>query len=64
MKVSSFAGKPAEASMLVNAPGLITAYNAESFRGDHLSRILEEAQTIVNDAIAPPAPSATDIKEK
>ena len=31
---------------------------AESFRGtDHLRRILEEAQTIVNDAIAPAAPS-------
>ena len=38
---------------------------AESFRGaDHLRRILEEAQTIVNDAIAPAAPSTTDLKEK
>ena len=33
---------------------------AESFQGaDHLRRILEEAQTIVNDAIAPAAPSTT-----
>ena len=32
---------------------------AESFRGEeHLSRILEEAQKIVNDAIAPAALSA------
>jgi phosphoglucomutase len=31
---------------------------AESFRGEeHLRHILEEAQTIVNDAIAPAAPS-------
>jgi phosphoglucomutase len=38
---------------------------AESFRGeDHLRRILVEAQTIVNDAIAPAAPSTTDLKEK
>ena len=38
---------------------------AESFRGaDHLRRILEEAQTIVNDAIAPAAPATTDLKEK
>ena len=38
---------------------------AESFQGaDHLRRILEEAQTIVNDAIAPAAPSTTDFKEK
>jgi phosphoglucomutase len=38
---------------------------AESFRGaDHLRRILEEAQTIVNDAIAPAAPSTTDLKEE
>jgi phosphoglucomutase len=38
---------------------------AESFRGaDHLRRILEEAQTIVNDAIAPAAPPTTDLKEK
>jgi hypothetical protein len=68
MKVSPFAGKPAEPSMLVNVPKLITAYYtesrdssgleqiykiyAESFRGeDHLSRILEEAQTIVTDAL-------------
>jgi phosphoglucomutase len=37
---------------------------AESFRGaDHLRRILEEAQTIVNDAIAPDAPPRTDLKE-
>ena len=39
---------------------------AESFRGaDHLHRILEEAQTIVNDALAaapqqPEMPSKTD----
>jgi len=43
---------------------------AESFRGaDHLRRILEEAQTIVNDALAaspqqPRIPSKTNIKEK
>jgi phosphoglucomutase len=38
---------------------------AESFRGaDHLRRILEEAQTIVNDAIAPAALPKTDLKEK
>jgi phosphoglucomutase len=38
---------------------------AESFSGeDHLRRILVEAQTIVNDAIAPAAPSTTDLKEK
>ena len=38
---------------------------AESFRGeDHLRRILEEAQTIVNDAIARAAPSKIDLKEK
>ena len=29
MKVSPCAGKPAEASMLVNVPGLITAYYTE-----------------------------------
>lgn len=68
MKVSPFAGKTAEPSMLVNVPKLITAYYTESpdpsvleqiykiyaegFRGeDHLSRILEEAQTIVTDAL-------------
>ena len=38
---------------------------AESFHGkDHLKRILEEAQTIVNDAIAPAALSTTDLKGK
>ena len=38
---------------------------AESFRGaEHVRQILEEAQTIVNDAIAPAAPSTTDLKEK
>jgi len=38
---------------------------AESFSGeDHLRRILVEGQTIVNDAIAPAAPSTTDLKEK
>jgi phosphoglucomutase len=38
---------------------------AESFRGaDHLRRILEEAQTIVSDAIAPAAQSPTDLKGK
>jgi phosphoglucomutase len=42
---------------------------AESFRGaDHLRRILEEAQTIVNDALAaapqqPEIPSKTNLKE-
>ena len=94
MKVSPCAGKPAEASMLVNVPRLVTAYYtvlthapgngapigglkvvaesgwfaarpsgteniykiyAKSFRGaDHLRRILEEAQTIVSDALAAP----------
>ena len=29
MEVSPYAGKPAEASMLVNAPGLVTAYYTE-----------------------------------
>ena len=29
MKVSPFAGRPAEASMLVNVPKLITAYYTE-----------------------------------
>jgi phosphoglucomutase len=43
---------------------------AESFRGaDHLHRILEEAQTIVNDALAaspqqPGISSKTNMKEK
>ncbi|MFA6920460.1 MAG: phosphoglucomutase (alpha-D-glucose-1,6-bisphosphate-dependent) [Gallionella sp.] len=38
---------------------------AESFRGEeHLRHILEEAQTIVNNAIAPAAPPATNIEEK
>jgi len=38
---------------------------AESFCGaDHLRRILEEAQTIVNDAIAPAALSTTDLQAK
>jgi phosphoglucomutase len=38
---------------------------AESFRGaEHVRHILEEAQTIVNDAIAPAAPSKSDLKEK
>ena len=38
---------------------------AESFRGeDHLHCILEEAQEIVNDAIAPAAPSITDPQGK
>jgi phosphoglucomutase len=38
---------------------------AESFRrADHLRRILEEAQTIVSDAIAPVAQSSTDLKDK
>jgi hypothetical protein len=60
MKVSPFAGKPAEPVMLVNVPRLVT-----SFRGaERLRDILEEAQTIVNDAIAPVAPSITDFKEK
>jgi phosphoglucomutase len=29
MKVSSFAGKPAESSMLVNVPKLVTAYDTD-----------------------------------
>jgi phosphoglucomutase len=38
---------------------------AESFRGaDHLRRILEEAQTIVSDALAAADPSTTDLKRK
>jgi len=38
---------------------------AESFRGaEHLHHILEEAQSIVNDAIAPLAQFATGLKEK
>jgi phosphoglucomutase len=38
---------------------------AESFQGkDHLGRILEEAQTIVNDAIAPTALSTTELQKK
>jgi phosphoglucomutase len=38
---------------------------AESFRGaGHLRHILEEAQTIVNNAIAPAAPSKKDLKDK
>jgi hypothetical protein len=69
MKVSLHAGKPPEASMMVNVPRLVTAYYperpdpleteeihkiyAESFQGaDHLHRILEEAQTTVNHALA------------
>jgi phosphoglucomutase len=38
---------------------------AESFRGaEHLRRILEEAQSIVNEGLAPAAPTTTDLKEK
>ena len=38
---------------------------AESFHGrDHLKRILEEAQTIVNNAMAPSALSTTDLRGK
>jgi phosphoglucomutase len=38
---------------------------AESFRGtEHVRQILEEAQTNVNDAIAPAAPSKKDLKDK
>jgi len=38
---------------------------AESFRGEeHLRNILEEAQTIVNKAIAPAAPPTKNIEEK
>jgi len=38
---------------------------AESFQGiDHLHRIQREAQTIVNDAIAPGTPPTTDPKDK
>ena len=77
MTVSPFAGKPAEASMLVNVPKLITAYYTEvpdplmpEQRGaDHLRRILEEAQTIVNDALAASVqhsgiPAKANLKEK
>ena len=115
MKIGPLAGKPDEASMLVNVPRLVTAYDAEtpdlagesirsvptrapgngapigrlkvvaesgwfaarpsgteniykiyaeSFRGaDHLRRLLEEAQSIVNDAIAPAAPPTTELKK-
>jgi phosphoglucomutase len=48
----------------------ISKIYAESFRGeDHLRRILEEAQTIVNDALAaspqqPGIPAKTNSKEK
>ena len=38
---------------------------AESFHGaEHLRRILEDAQKIVNDAIAPTASSTTELKKK
>ena len=38
---------------------------AESFQGiDHLHRIQREAQTIVNDAIAPVTPPTTNPKDK
>jgi len=38
---------------------------AESFQGaDHLRRIQEEAQIIVNKVIAPEANSTTDFKDK
>jgi len=38
---------------------------AESFRGaDHLRRLLEEAQSIVNDAIASAVPPTMDLKEQ
>ena len=38
---------------------------AESFHGaEHLRRILEDAQKIVNDAIAPTASSTTELKQK
>ncbi len=64
MQVSPFAGKPAEQSAPGNVPKLATAYCAECFRGaDHLRRILQEAQTIVNGAIAPAAPLTTDRTE-
>ena len=69
MHVSPRAGKPADSSMLGNAPKLVTAYYtdapgpsgpergaenyAENFRGaDPLRHIMEEAQTIVSDALA------------
>ena len=77
MTVSPFAGKPAEPSMLVNVPKLVTAYYTEvpdplmpEQRGaDHLRRILEEAQTIVNDALAAPLqksaiPAKTNLRER
>jgi phosphoglucomutase len=38
---------------------------AESFQGaDHLRRILQEAQKIVNDAVGQTTPSTTDLKKK
>jgi phosphoglucomutase len=62
LKVSAqsgwFAARP-------SGPEDIYKIYAESFRGpEHLRRILEEAQKIVNDAIAPTAPSTTEPKKK
>jgi phosphoglucomutase len=69
MKVSSHAGKLAEASIQVNVPRFVTAYYTElpdssgtedsykiyaaNFRGaDNLRHIREEAQAMVNHALA------------
>ncbi|MBX0328424.1 hypothetical protein K2Z83_12130 [Oscillochloris sp. ZM17-4] len=48
MNVSPLAGKPAEESMLVNIPRLVSAYYTET----PVRRLLEEAQAIVSAALA------------
>ena len=61
MKTSPLAGKPAQPTLLVDVPRLVTVYysckiDAESFRGaDHHRRIQEQAQTIVGAVLAAPA---------
>lgn len=60
MNVSPFAGKPRPSG----TEDIYKIY-AESFQGkEHLARIIEEAQTIVNGAIAPDAPSITSLNKK
>jgi len=52
MSVDPRAGKPADPSMLVNIPRLMT-YNlyTESFKGrEHLARIQDEAQALIQKA--------------
>jgi hypothetical protein len=48
MPVSPYAGKPAEPSMLIDVPQLVTAYYSEA----HLRRILEDAQALIANALA------------